>query len=215
MSQNTNIWQVTIFDDLLYHLRKGSKKIIVLSLVLLNTDNNVKNRIKKLMTEKASQYPNIVFIYYVVRHEDFGRKLNIIDKDITQYPIMYHIFDMRDILCHIAKIDDAVTLRNYFKKTEDLYLNSTNEDNFSNNENEDGNGNEVLEESKIRPVNDIIVPSAQTNQETQLLEQKKFTEKLILLRKKADEYTFSFLEEIAKRKKEEEKHKKKKHTNDK
>jgi len=224
MSQN--IWQILNFDDLLYFIRKGAGKIVVLFLVLPDTEDNIKKIIKKIMKEKSVKFPNVLFLYYTVRNDDFKTKLNIIDKDLSNYPKMYHIYDRFDVFMDVSKIDNIKVLEHYFKQADSEYLNSTNNINENANKNDNykdknnDNDNQFIEnidvtknENILHDINNneqYIDPNIEQNkQELLIKEQEKFAEKLLVLKNTADAYNFMFLDDIQKRKKEEEKLKKK------
>ena len=88
-----NLYQVVNMDDLFYFLRGGKDKLIVLSLVLLSTDENIKRMIRKYIKEKSKQYQGAMFLYYAVRKEDFGR-ISFLTDNVASYPKMCHIFNI-------------------------------------------------------------------------------------------------------------------------
>lgn len=118
-----NLWQILNRDDLLFHLRNGKNKIIVLSLVLLNTDQNIKTMIRKYIKRKAEEFSNIIFLYYVVRNEDIGRVGTLIPKDLEKYPTLYHIYNVTELLGEVTGIDDTKLIDQSFKRMNEYYKN--------------------------------------------------------------------------------------------
>lgn len=211
MSQN--LWQVANFDDLLYFLRNGTKKFIVLSLVLVMTEDKYKHMIKKAIKQKSTQYPNVTFLYYAVRESDIGR-ISILDKDKSRYPKMCHIYDIKELLLEIASIDNPEIIEDSFKKLDGYYKNHQNNDNSNSDISEEDDEKSIPKvnnntQNNINNTNNngFVQEKSYTNP---LTEKKKFLEKLTLLKSKADDYTIEFLKECQQRKKEEGKKKEKK-----
>lgn len=192
MSQN-NLLQVVTMDDLLYLLGNGKNKIIVLSLVLTKSDEIMKRKIKKFIKKKSELYTNVLFLYYIVRNEDFGR-ISFLTKNKTEYPKMCHIFDKTELLLEVASIDNIDILEESFHKVDGYYKKFKFEEQ-----------KEIIEEKKTH-----IDEEYETK--NPIADKKKHTEKLELLKKVADDYNVEFFKDCQKRKKEEEKlekHKKK------
>lgn len=107
MSELKNLWQVINRDDLLYHLRNSEKKFIVLTLVLLDTDESLKGTLRKYIKRKSIEYPNISFVYYSLRKEDFGKIGSLVPNDLSHYPVMYHIYNKTKMLVEVPSIDKS------------------------------------------------------------------------------------------------------------
>lgn len=103
MSQN--LFQVANRDDLLFHLRGGEGKIIVLTLVLLETDDAIKTMLRKYIKRKSEQYPSVFFLYYNVRKEDFGKVGKLLPDDKKTYPRLYHIFNVVKLMGQVWNIN--------------------------------------------------------------------------------------------------------------
>jgi hypothetical protein len=202
MSQN--LWQVVNMDDLLYFLRSGKNKIIVLSLVLLNTDEIIKRNIRKFIKRKSEIYTNITFLYYAIRDTDFKR-ISIISGNKDEYPKMCHIYNVTELLVEVTSIDNIDILESSFKKLHNYYIN------FIENE------NDIDVPKQLDNKNESKISTPQTPLSTNInneiiknpvVEKKKFIEKISLIKQKSDDYNIEFMRECQKRKKEEEKHKK-------
>lgn len=230
-----NLWQVVNYDDLLYNLRSGNNKFILLSLVLLDTDEKIKKMIKKFIKRKSESLPNALFLYYVVRDEDLGRN-GLLKKDKTKYPKICHMYGMTDLLLEIVCPPDEQYIEQSFmykvngSELEKWYAKLPNDQSDKNNDDDNGyndnnNDDEQKQESNSEksPHNQNQqdqynnINNAHLNQQIQMqqyqvvdpiTEKKKFLQKLLLLKSKSDEYDIAFLKEIQKRKKEEEKNKK-------
>jgi hypothetical protein len=120
----SNIWQIINYDDLYNFLVGESGRIVVLSLVLSNTDENIKRMIKKFIKRKANMYPNILFLYHVVKSKDIGR-ISILEKDKSKYPKMCHIYDKTQLLLEVTSIEDIDDLYESFEEVGDHYKNFT------------------------------------------------------------------------------------------
>ena len=223
MSQN--LWQIVNRDDLLYFLRGGKGKFIVLTMVLLSTNDNTKKLIKKFIKNKSKQYPHITFLYYVVRSEDFSKKISFLNNNVDEYPKMCHIYNIDTMLIELKAIDGFDIMEKSFKKL-DEYYSVNNKQTHNQQQTEESEGSESSKNDKQLPPVQQIIPqiangigsmlqAGQSQQNTQypaqpinpVLERKKLLEKLTLLRNKSEEYTIEFLKECQKRKKEEEKQK--------
>lgn len=202
----SNLIQVINYDDLLYFLREGRNKIIVLTLVLINTDDNIKHMLKKFIKEKSQEFPYITFIYYIARQKDLGKvPATILEKDENQYPKLCHIFDIDNLLGDITSIDNIKELDKSFAKLKPKYEQWIHDQqkNTNNTENTDS----IKEKQSVKEQQ--IIPEQQENIIDPMKEKKKYMEKLMILKSKGDEYKIEFITDIQKRKQEEEKNKKK------
>lgn len=102
-----NLWQVINRDDLLYHLKSGEGRIIVLTLTLIDTDESIKSILRKYIKRKSEQYPNINFLYYAVRKEDMGKVGSLVPKDLNYYPVVYHIYNVKKLLGAVPSLDKS------------------------------------------------------------------------------------------------------------
>lgn len=197
INMSQNLWQVVNMDDLLYFLRNGKNKIIVLSLVLLNTDELIKRNIRKFIKRKSEIYTNITFLYYAIRDTDFGR-ISIISGNKDEYPKMCHIYNVTELLVEVTGIDNMDILESSFKKLDNYYMNFKEEQDVI----ENNNTTELKVSTPQTPLSTNI-----TNEEVKnpIVEKKKFIEKITLIKQKSDDYNIEFMRECQKRKKEEEK----------
>lgn len=223
-----NIWQPGNFDDLIYFLRNGANKFIVLTEVMVDDNENIKHMLRKFIKQKSLLYPNVMFLYYAVRKEDLKKNLNIIEKDVSKYPKMYHIYNGKEVFMEISCIDNEDILHKLWSDAEKEFLyesnniknsdveskksnvvinNTTNDDNFFDEEqNENNGGNNIGDGANFINNNQqqVINP---------ITENKKLMEKLLLLRNCADEFNQTFLKDCMQRKKEESKMSKNKKKN--
>lgn len=148
-----NLWQVVTYDDLLYFLRNGKDKLIVLSLVLRDTDEFVKKMIRTTIKKKAQEFPLITFIYYTVREDDFGR-ISLLEKKTGQYPKICHIYNVTKLLNEITSIDDGEVLAKKLSKMDvhcDTYqknITSAEQENPDQNEDDEINEHEDEQEQQ-------------------------------------------------------------------
>lgn len=208
-----NLFEAENYNVLFKSLVNSRKEFIILTLVLEKNDKHIKSMIRKFIKKKSQKYLNLTFIYYVVQKDDLGKINPILGTDLSKYPKMYHIFDVEDILGCVESIDNDECLDDLFSNLEDKFYNRDLRDFLKNGKTrhvsyDDGqNSNYQSNESSNRvpkPVNQIGI--TQNNEYTDpKIERKKFIDKLLLLRSKADEYFIEFLEDCKKRKKEEEK----------
>ena len=195
MSQN-NLLQVVTMDDLLYLLGNGKNKIIVLSLVLPKSDETIKKKIKKFIKKKSEIYNSVLFLYYIVKNEDFD-KISLITKNKLEYPKMCHIYNKTDLLLEVASIDNIEILESSFQKVDTHYKKF-----------------KYVEEPKLVKENkhDEHEHSEEITDEHEtknpIVDKKKYAEKLELLKKYVDDYNVDFFKDCQKRKKDEEKHEK-------
>lgn len=216
-----NLWEIINFDDLVYLLKNAQNKFIVLSITTEDTDNNIKKLIKKTIKEKSKTYPKVTFLLYKAKHKDFGKLQPMFDKDITQYPKMFHIWNIQEIMTGVIAIDNKEIIESSFEDFHDVYLDGKlpNETGEKQKDNEDEDENELEHKNKEEEnKNKIKVVEKQNNIQNQkqipipipiqnkdpILEKKKMTEKINLLRQKQEECTLEFLSEFKKRKEEEE-----------
>jgi hypothetical protein len=217
-----NIWQPGNFDDLIYFLRNGANKFIVLTEVLVNDNDNIKHMLRKFIKQKSLLYPNVMFLYYAVRNEDLKKKLNIIEKDVSKYPKMFHIYNGKEVFMEISCIDSEDILHKLWGDAEKQFLyesnniknsdveskkssivvnNTSNEDNFF-----DEDQNEHGENNNVPNINIVIDNNQQTQQFINpVTESKKNMEKILLLRYHADDFNKTFIKDCLQRKKEESK----------
>ncbi len=193
MSQN-NLLQVITMDDLLYLLGNGKNKIIVLSLVLPKSDETIKKKIKKFIKKKSELYNNVLFLYYIVKNEDF-EKISLITKNKLEYPKMCHIYNKTELLLEVASIDNMEILESSFQKVDSHYkkFRYIEEQKIEKDDKHDYHSEEIIEEHDTK--NPIV-------------DKKKYAEKLELLKKYVDDYNVDFFKDCQKRKKDEEKYEK-------
>lgn len=125
--QQTNLGQPINRDDLLFHLMSGKGKFIVLTLVLLETNESIKIALRKYIKKKSKIYPNVLFLYYAVRNDDFGKIWDMLPNDPDTYPRVYHLYDVDKWLGEVWNLHDKNTIENEleysFQKLHKHYIN--------------------------------------------------------------------------------------------
>jgi hypothetical protein len=185
-----NLFQALNFDDLLFLLKQASNSCVVLTLVLVNTDDKIKSLLRKYIKKKSLEFPNVMFLYYAVRDSDFSRGISYLDNK-EKFPKMLHIRNFTELLIELETINDLELVNTSFEKLKELY-NSYDKEN--------------TQDSK----QDSKQDSRQDSKPDPELEQKRFIEKLNILSEKTRTFTVEFLEDCMNRKKEEEKEERKK-----
>ena len=62
----------------------------------------------------------MLFLYYVVRSEDFGR-ISFLSNNKKEYPKMCHIFNKTELLLEVSSIDNIEILEDSFCKVDKYY----------------------------------------------------------------------------------------------
>jgi len=183
---SSNLYQAINYDDLLYLMKQQEKKSVVLTMVLLNTNDKMKTMLRKYIKKKSSEYPDTLFIYYVARDNDFTKSPQSLFDDKSRFPKVLHIFNFTELLAEVAQIDNTECIDQSFDELKGFY------DEYRNKNRYQHQPEEIIE--KMNP-------------ET---ERKRLEEKLNILYEKTKTYEMEFLEDCMNRKKEEEKEEKKK-----
>lgn len=213
MSQENiqNLWQVVNYDDLLYFLRNGQGKFIVLSIVLIDTNDKIKSMIKKFIKRKSVSFPNVTFLYYPKRKDDTARKLSLLKGNNNEFPKMCHIYNVEELLLEVSTVDCIEILDESFKKLEPYYIRDLKNPKSQNDNSENAQQDHKTEISNASnsqyqtEQHSMPAQSSNHNEIDMIAERRKLVEKIALLKEKAGEYNIEFLKECQKRKKEEEK----------
>lgn len=209
MSENQNIYQIMNYSDLIELLTNGIDEFIILTVVAPQTNATLKIQLKKYIKMKAKIFPNVTFLYYTIKKDD-PEKISILNKNMSNYPKMCHIYNVTQLLTEISNIDSMEAVDDNFKKVEGYYIEDLKCDEEAantNHENEEeiqstGNKKEEMRIQTSMPTSDP------------LLEKKKNNEKLALFMKKIEDFNIEFLKDCKGRKEEEENNKKKKKNKD-
>jgi len=209
-----NIWEVVTVTDLIRIIKENPNKFVILSLVLESTPKELQKFIKKFMKNKSIKFPNMIFLFFKVNKKDLG-KFSLLDKDLTQYPLFYHIYDINNIF---IKVSSAIkeTIIEAFDKGEEYYIQDL--EKFNNNT-KSINAQNNNTKSNIQ-INNIIDKNNEhskkltqeeewAKQQEQLVNQQKLIAHIINLQQKGKDYNLEILKDIQQRKKEEEQIKKK------
>lgn len=227
MYMSQNLWQIVKYEDLIYNLKKSEKQFIVLSLILSTTKDKTKKMIKRYIKNKSQQYPQLTFLYYLVKDNDIGRN-GLFHNDLSKYPKILHIYDIKELLIGVTYgQNDQQFLTDIEKSFEHMgkYYNKNNfnddESNMRNdfNSDDDDNYNDDIDNAEQKDksnddaqINQQFINAQKMSMENQRLmiensitEKKKFEKRLEMIQKKKDEYELLFWDEFKKRKIEEEK----------
>jgi hypothetical protein len=202
----SNIMEVTNLHDLKNLIE--TNLTVVLGLTTKHTSNSLKVIIRRFLKRKAEKFPLIVFIYMEV--SDANRQtLNILQGDIDDYPMVYHIRAANKILCTVKSADEtkiyesfANVEQNYIDEMKYLQQNKNHDNNddinSDNQEGDEDNNEDINQDDKVDKDNEKHL---QIDTFDPVLEKKKTLEKMVFLNKKYGEMHLNFLHTIAKRKK--------------
>ena len=114
-----NIWEVVCVSDLIKILKDSPQQFIILGIVLESTPKSIQVIIKKFLKEKSKHFPNMKFLYFKANQKDLG-KISLLDKDETQYPFVYHIYDTSNIFIKVNSANQQ-TIIDAFNAGEQYY----------------------------------------------------------------------------------------------
>lgn len=205
MNNMNNIWEVERFDKLINLLKKSVNKFIVLAITTTDTNNKIKNFIKKYIKDKSKMYKKVTFLYYKANEVDFGKLKPMFDNNESKYPKMFIIWNVQIIVKKFLSIDELAgeqiesefdNLHKFLKDgflpiKDDIDENDENNEEKNDEENEEYNDEESFIMEKEKKVDDID-------------EKKKMDEKLKMLQEMQETVLANFLVEMRKRKKQEE-----------
>ena len=115
-----NIWEVVCVSDLIKILKDSPLQFVIVGLVLESTPKSIQTEIKRFLKDKAKVFPNMKFLYYKASTKDLGR-ISLLDKDESQYPYVYHIFDVSNIFIKVTCANKQ-TIYEAFKAGEQYYV---------------------------------------------------------------------------------------------
>jgi hypothetical protein len=119
---HNNIFKVKNIDDLIFLLKNAKKRVVVLSIITEETDEQITNMIKEFMKKKSIIYPNVTFLHYKAEKQDFGKLDPLFYKNMLEYPKLIHIWDIEAILCSVMAIDNEEIIEESFEEYHDFYL---------------------------------------------------------------------------------------------
>jgi hypothetical protein len=122
MPDKNNLWEIFNFDDLVHCLRNAQKRFVVLAIVTEETDKKNRIIIRNLLKKKSKIYPKVTFLFYTAQKENFGKLKPMFDKDKTEYPKLFHIWDVKDIMTDLVSIDNEDIMEESFQDYHDFYL---------------------------------------------------------------------------------------------
>lgn len=210
--KQNNLWQLVTYDDLLYFLRKSKNGHVVLSIVLQNTPKEIKSIIKSFIKDKSKIYNNVTFLYYIARKEDLGKN-SLMNKDVSVYPFLCCIYDIKNILAIVHNIDCVQALNDCFGEVENDYImHKKHIDDLNYDEIdiiEDDKQKQIAQQEQNAHAFKEQVKSQLDAYQQGIEDKKRLLDKLILLKQKGEQYQLDILNEVGKRKKEEKEGKKK------
>lgn len=215
-----NIWEIVTVNDLVKILKEHENKFVIIGLTLQDTPIDMIKIIKKFLKDYSKIYKNITFLYLNVLDKDLGR-INIIKKDKSEYPFVYHIYNTSDIFVSVNRVnkqtlyESMYAVEKYYKKDLENYLSSLstkttnnnviinnnlpfNNQQFNNQQNDD-NIDEEYDENQEQQINDLQNEEAQQK----VLEHENLLNRIVIFEEKKKIHNLKFLEDIQKRKKEE------------
>uniref|UniRef100_A0A6C0EEA5 Thioredoxin domain-containing protein n=1 Tax=viral metagenome TaxID=1070528 RepID=A0A6C0EEA5_9ZZZZ len=209
-----NIFKVFKIQDLQQVILDNYNKFIIMIVVRENISNSQAYDFKKFLKKYSQEYPNMLFIYYIINDDDMGKCS--LPKHKSEYP-SFEVITRKNILVEeknvskegIYKQMNHKKLKEYFDKDKERYLEEKNED--VNIEDEEDNGADMENEEEYnaeeKPSQNPLMnnPNAMYNPPFDpsqvILEQKKLAEKIRILLKHAEENKIELMSDIAKRKK--------------
>jgi hypothetical protein len=229
-----NIWEVVCVSDLIKILKASPQQFIIVGIVLESTPKELQTTIKRFLKSKAKVFPNMKFLFFKAAQKDLG-KISFLDKDETQYPFIYHIYDTSNIFIKVNCANQGTIMEafkageQYYKKDLERFItennnqqenNNNNDNNDNHNDNNDNNDNrkskgsqsqsQPLQPSQLSQLSQPEVNHEEWRlQQTELESQQKSIEKIITLQQRAKDFNVELLKDIKQRKIEESKIKKK------
>lgn len=220
-TQFQNLWHIANRDHLLSCLIESKKKFVVLTLVLIDQEDSIKVMLRKYIKEKSKIYKNIIFLYYPLKKDDFGKIWELLPNDIDSYPRIYHLYDVDKMLGEVWNLKDKSKLADsdyLFKKFHNYYINFDPTQN-NNQNNQESSNEKINEETNETEKNNYENQQNQPNQQIQpnqytepkqnkldiVTERKKLIDKIQLIQQCAEEFKTSFIKDIQKRKEKEKK----------
>jgi len=117
----SNIWCVTQREDLIFLLKNSNKRHVMLCLVRERTNNLITRMFKKFIKEKAKIFPNVTFLLYTVLDDDIN-KFGLFDEKLCEYPYVYHIYDVKHIICSRNYVVEEYLVAQLFTEIEKYYI---------------------------------------------------------------------------------------------
>ena len=222
-----NIWEVVCVSDLIKILKDSTLQFVIVGIVLESTPKTIQTEIKRFLKEKAKLFANMKFLFFRANTKDLG-KISLLDKDESQYPYIYHVFDTSNIFIKV-NCANKQTIYEAFKAGEQYYIDNLKkyiaEKQLENEEKKETNTRDTTSQQptptkntstkpQLAPQQNIPQLTSQQNEEwtkqqTELESQQKIIEKTITLQQRAKDFNLELLKDIQQRKVEESKIKKK------
>ena len=213
-----NIWEIVTVNDLVKILKEHENRFVIVALTLQETPDNDVKIIKKFLKDYSKIYKNLTFLYFKLSDKDLGR-INILKKDKSEYPFVYHIYNTADIFVSVNRVNKQTlyesmnAVEKYYKKDLENMIDTHQESeqtgksvvinnnlSFKKTEKNNDNNNEIYEQQEQQEEQEL-----QNDEDTQrrVLEHENLLNKLIIYEEKKKQHNLKFLEDIQKRKKEE------------
>jgi hypothetical protein len=202
---SSNLFQIVETSELIHFLQKSEQDstFLVLTLVISETPDITKKKLRKYIKQKAIEYPDRSFIYYIVPKHELGKIKNILESDKELYPLLFHIYDKKILIrAESITVSKMNLLDESFDQINDSIKNVEQTiQNLKNDEQDEKCSQESSKEKLIIEQPKIFDP---------ILHKKKYIEKINFLKQKTDEMKLELYKEIGLRKKIQEKNSKKK-----
>ncbi len=217
-----NIWEVVCVSDLIKILKDSPLQFVIVGIVLESTPKIIQTEIKRFLKEKAKIFPNMKFLFFRANTKDLG-KISLLDKDETQYPYVYHVFDTSNIFIKV-NCANKQTIYEAFKAGEKYYIDNLKQYMAEKNQQEEeqdtqdnisqvkqvSQKQQKTEQIEIQPPKNLQIQNEEwAKQQLELESQQKNIEKTITLQQRAKDFNLELLKDIQQRKVEESKIKKK------
>jgi hypothetical protein len=217
-----NIWEVVCVSDLIKILKDSPLQFVIVGIVLESTPKTIQTEIKRFLKEKAKIFPNMKFLFFRANTKDLG-KISLLDKDETQYPYVYHVFDTSNIFIKV-NCANKQTIYEAFKAGEKYYIDNLKQYMAEKNQQEEeqdtqdnisqvkqvSQKQQKTEQIEIQPTKNLQIQNEEwAKQQLELESQQKNIEKTITLQQRAKDFNLELLKDIQQRKVEESKIKKK------
>ncbi len=217
-----NIWEVVCVSDLIKILKDSPLQFVIVGIVLESTPKTIQTEIKRFLKEKAKIFPNMKFLFFRANTKDLG-KISLLDKDETQYPYVYHVFDTSNIFIKV-NCANKQTIYEAFKAGEKYYIDNLKQYMAEKNQQEEeqdtqdnisqvkqvSQKQQKTEQIEIQPPKNLQIQNEEwAKQQLELESQQKNIEKTITLQQRAKDFNLELLKDIQQRKVEESKIKKK------
>ena len=214
-----NIWEVVCVADLVKILKNSPQQFIIVGIVLETTPKDIQVKIKKFLKAKSQHFVNMKFLFFKANQTDLG-KISLLDKDESQYPYIYHIFDTSNIFIKVNCANEQTMIEafnageTYYKQNLLEYISTktpaakpTQTKSTDTKLNQTKLNQTKLNQTKLNQTDHNNDEWSRQQKEMEI--QQKTIEKIITLQQREKDFNLELLKDIQQRKLEESKMKKK------